>query len=225
MRMNKGQPFMDVEADFPPKDWNGKRDAPPTFSEAFLYDTVGKGDARFILGVAEEYEHVIKALGPEAVLSILQVKPALAQRLGLPALVVEHLTDARSDENLRRAQQLPSQVILDHDAAQEVWHTLHYEYRRFFDPEASMDRHQLRAYLALTEGLGPWNQEQKQKADDERPAMTERGQAANAKRQAAKEERAAKLTEARAAVEAALRGEAEPMFALGLYAATFTADE
>ncbi len=43
----------------------------PTFSEAYLYPRVGKDDARFILGVAKEYEHLISVLGTEEVERLL----------------------------------------------------------------------------------------------------------------------------------------------------------
>ena len=64
MRMfQRGNPFMDVKAesgDF------------PVFSEAFLYGKVGKSDARFILGVAEEYEKLIRILGVEKIKELLE---------------------------------------------------------------------------------------------------------------------------------------------------------
>jgi len=157
--MNKGQPFRHVEAD------TGEA---PTFSEAFLYPAVGKGDARFILGIADEYEHVIAALGPAAVIAILEVKPRLAQRLGVGRNVINSIADARSDESLRRAEESPPQVTLDADAAHAVWQGLHANYRRYYDPENSMDRDALRAYHALTDGLGSWEREQRQKERDRR---------------------------------------------------------
>lgn len=64
MRMDKGNRFIDGLADWAPEDWE-RNDAPPVFSEAFLYEAVGKGDARFVLGVADEYRHIIEALGPD----------------------------------------------------------------------------------------------------------------------------------------------------------------
>jgi hypothetical protein len=188
--MNKAQPFMDVEAD------DGSA---PTFSEKFLYETVGKGDARFILGVAEEYDHVIRALGPAAVKAILQVKPALAVRLGVGEQVTKSLEDARSDEDLWREGRIPAQVILDHDAAHAIWQVLHDEYSRFFDV-SSMDKDHLRAYRALTEGLGEWEQDAMRKADEERPAMTERHKPL----QEARIERKRRVREAKQAMRAAL---------------------
>lgn len=169
MRMDKGQPFMDVEADYP---IDGKD--VPTFSEAFLYEGVGKGDARFILGVADEYEHVIDALGPTAVKAILDVKPQLVQRLGVGETVVKELEDARSDDDLRREEQNPSQVILDEKAAHDTWRVLHDEYTRLFNPEESMGADKLRAYNTLTEALGSWEREQRQKEIDRLPEKLER---------------------------------------------------
>ncbi len=43
----------------------------PTFSEGYLYPRVGKEDARFILAVADEYERLIKALGPQQIRRLL----------------------------------------------------------------------------------------------------------------------------------------------------------
>lgn len=64
MRMfQKGNPFMDVPA-------AGRK--VPVFSEAFLYGKVGKSDARFILGVAEEYEKLIRILGVEKIKELLE---------------------------------------------------------------------------------------------------------------------------------------------------------
>ena len=60
--MAKGEPFMEVEAD----------DCDlPVFCESFLYPRVGKGDARFILAVAREYETLIKLLGTEKIKEML----------------------------------------------------------------------------------------------------------------------------------------------------------
>lgn len=171
MRMDKGKPFMDVPADFTPEGEEGEL---PTFSEAFLYPTVGKGDARFILGVAEEYEHIIKALGSKAVIAILQVRPKLVRRLGVGKDVVDTLEDARSDQDLQREKQSPAEVVLDESAAHATWTVLHNEYRRIFNPEEDMGRDQLRAYNALTDGLGHWEQEQRQKERDRLPEKLER---------------------------------------------------
>ncbi len=64
MRMfSKGKPFMNVLAE-------GSKY--PVFSETFLYPKVGKTDARFILGVANEYSRLIEKLGTEKVKEILQ---------------------------------------------------------------------------------------------------------------------------------------------------------
>lgn len=43
----------------------------PTFSEGHLYPRLGKEDARFVLGIAEEYTAIIKALGVAKVREIL----------------------------------------------------------------------------------------------------------------------------------------------------------
>lgn len=165
MRMDKGKPFTHVEAD--------SMDA-PTFSERFLYETVGKDEARFILGVADEYEHVINALGPSAVRAILDVKPQLVQRLGTGEKIVEWLEDARDWESLNRSEQFPEQVILDDNAAEAIWRILHDEYRNYYEPEKSMDSNHLRTYLMLTERLGHWEKEQKEEADKEKPGMIAR---------------------------------------------------
>lgn len=183
MRMNKGQPFMDVEAD---------SEEAPVFSEAFLYDTVGKGDARFILGVAEEYEHIIEALGPTAVRALLDIKPRLVQRLGVPELLTKELADANSEDFLRREQELPSQVVLDEKAAYSIWYTLHQEYQRFFNPEEAMNKDSLRAYHTLTDGLGQYEQELRQKEIDRLPEklakQEERREELRRKREERKEE-------------------------------------
>lgn len=168
MRMGKGKPFMDVEAEFAPDGWEHGRN-PPTFSEAFLYATVEKGDARFILGVADEYEHIIAALGPQAVCRLLETRWRLVQRLGVGEKVSELLEDAIDEHELVREQRHPVQVILDDDAAHDVWQTLHDEYCRFFDPEQSMSRDSLRAYNTLTDGLGEWEQAARQKERDRLP--------------------------------------------------------
>lgn len=44
----------------------------PVFSEAFLYDCMFKGDARFILAVADEYATLIDKLGEEKVKELLE---------------------------------------------------------------------------------------------------------------------------------------------------------
>lgn len=189
MRMDKGMPFMHVQED---------GGSAPTFSEKFLYSRVGKGDARFMLGVAEEYEHVIDALGPTAVKSILDVKPRLARRLGLPEKVVEWLGDAVSDEFQRREEQRPSQAILDARAAHAVWEGLHDDYKRFYEPEKSMGDDRLRAYHALTDALGPWEQEQRQKEIDRLPEKLVK----KAERVAARAEREQRVEDAKAALRA-----------------------
>jgi len=77
--MAKGARFMDVPAESSPEDWEGP-DTPPVFSEAFLYDAVGKDDARFILGVAEEYDHLIKLLGTDLTKRLLEARLSTAAR-------------------------------------------------------------------------------------------------------------------------------------------------
>lgn len=51
--LKKGQPFLAVKAE-------GSEH--PVFSEMFPYDRIGKEDARFVLAVAEEYDHLICVL-------------------------------------------------------------------------------------------------------------------------------------------------------------------
>lgn len=76
----KGEPFMHVESEgyVPGPDELAEMEEHfqqtlevPTFSEAYLYPRVGKDDARFILGVADEYAKVIRVLGEEKVYEIL----------------------------------------------------------------------------------------------------------------------------------------------------------
>src|SRR5688572_23738961 len=64
----KGQRFMHITAETGGR--NGNR--PPVFSEDFLYPKLGKEDARFVLGVAEEYEKVIQTLGPTEVAALIE---------------------------------------------------------------------------------------------------------------------------------------------------------
>lgn len=59
----KGEKFMDVPAE---------GESMPVFSEEFLYPRMTKDDARFILGVAEEYEKLINILGEDKVKTILK---------------------------------------------------------------------------------------------------------------------------------------------------------
>lgn len=179
MRMDKGKPFMHVGAD--------SGDV-PTFSESFLYKALGKGDGRFVLGVAEEYEHVIDALGPAAVRAILQVKPKLVQRLRTGQKVTEWLEDARTDADLRREEDLPSEVTLDAEAAHAVWQGLHDEYRRFYNPEESMDKDSLRAYHKLTDGLGRWERGEREKEQARLPEKLEKQRAKRAEIAAKREE-------------------------------------
>lgn len=165
MRMDKGKPFMHVEED---------GGSAPTFSEAFLYDAVGKDEARFVLGVAEEYEHVIAALGPAAIRAILDVRPGLVQRLGTGAKVVEWLEDARSEQGSGFDSRFPPQVILDEEAAKSVWNILHSEYRRYFNPEEAMDRDALRTYHLLTDALGEYEKRERAKEIARLPEKLER---------------------------------------------------
>ena len=71
---DKGRPFMDVPEEAPIPDPGECRAAPagvPVFSEAHLYPRLGKDDARFVLGVAEEYDRLISVLGPDTVRGLL----------------------------------------------------------------------------------------------------------------------------------------------------------
>lgn len=76
MRMfKKAEPFMDVKAEHHPAAFSSPPASNPlVFSEEFLYPSVGTGDARFILGVAEEYSRVIEVLGTKLVKEILEGK-------------------------------------------------------------------------------------------------------------------------------------------------------
>lgn len=56
--MSNGQPFIDS--------LSFSEDV-PLFSEEFLYERIGKDDARTVLSVVEDYDHLIRALGPAAV--------------------------------------------------------------------------------------------------------------------------------------------------------------
>lgn len=72
MRMfKKGEPFMDVRCEVPVDDGDFGQWHPPVFSEAHLYNCMHKDDARFVLGVAEEYDHIIKVLGSDKVRQLL----------------------------------------------------------------------------------------------------------------------------------------------------------
>lgn len=178
MRMFKGKPFMDVSAGWMPQEddgQGGKRPCYegdgdlPVFSESFLYATVGKEDARFILGVAEEYAHIIEAMGTTAICRILDVKPRLARRLELAEAVTECLADANSTDFEYRQQQFPD-ITLDNESASLVWKMLHdSEYRRLYNPEKDMDRDRLRLYHRLTDELGHWEKEARQKEIDRLP--------------------------------------------------------
>lgn len=89
MRMRKGTPFSDTKAEafIPPPEYLAEmredleRDGPyPVFSEGHLYTRLGKEDARFVLAVAEEYEHIIAVLGPAQVKELLNQKPLVWKR-------------------------------------------------------------------------------------------------------------------------------------------------
>lgn len=165
MRMDKGKTFTHIEAD------DGSA---PTFSESFLYEKVGKGDARFILGVADEYEHVIEALGTPAVRAILDVKPKLVRRLKVGDEVRESLADARDERAIARDEQFPAEITIDSECAHAIWTRLHGEYRRLFEPEKSMDADALRLYNLLTDKLGEWEKEQRQAERDRADEKLER---------------------------------------------------
>lgn len=202
MRMDKGKSFMHIEEEAPMPDLDeiqadderARKEGFKirVFSEMFLYPRVGKGDARFILGVAEEYEHIIQALGPAAIRAILDVKPRLVQRLSLPEVVTTQLLDARSDESLRREEDAPSQVILDDHQASSVWQLLHDEYQRYFDPENDMDREHLRTYHFLTDALGDWHQRQRKEEQERLPEKLEKKKARQAEIAAKRAARAAR---------------------------------
>lgn len=213
--MQKGYPFMDVKQEVAP--WPDEigdiPDSAPVFSEATLYPTLGKGDARFVLGVAGEYDHVIKALGPKAVRAILDVKPKLVERLGVGEEVAKSLEDARDENDLLREQEHPSEVRIDADAAHAAWEQLHYEYRRLFDPESSMDGDSLRAYHELTEALGEHEKKMRKEEQDRLPEKLERKRA--------QRERVAREREARQAVYEAADGKGDPEAAVKLYREVF----
>jgi hypothetical protein len=215
MRMVKGQPFIDVEAD---------GEDVPVFSESFLYNAVDKGDARFILGVAEEYNHVIQALGVKGVKAILGVKPRLVQRLGTGEKVAEWLEDARDEQELWREKQNPSEVVLDSDAAHELWELLHNEYRRAYNPEKSMDKDTLRAYNTLTEALGEWEIKERQKERDRLPEKLERQKRAK-KRVEKEREHRQKKKKADAAVKKAKQKKGSMKAAIDLVAACLKLEE
>ena len=84
MRMfGKGTPFMDVPEEAPLPNLDECQKTPhgvSVFSEAFLYPRVGKGDARFVLAVAEEYERLIDVLGEDLVATLLERKLSRMER-------------------------------------------------------------------------------------------------------------------------------------------------
>lgn len=85
MRMfAKGESFMRVEAD---------GESVPLFSESYLYDVLGKGDARFVLGVAEEYEHLIKLLGPVITRQLLTARVSKGGRERLRTAITTVIRD------------------------------------------------------------------------------------------------------------------------------------
>lgn len=143
MRMfEKGKPFMDVPTEHDED------------IKVFSYTHLKGTEASYILSVGEEYEHVIDALGSEAVKAILDVKPRLAVRLGTGPMITKFLEDARSDEDLHRAQRVPSEVLVDWEGLREVWQLLFDEYQRYYEPEKSMSKEQLRLLKRLTKFLG-----------------------------------------------------------------------
>lgn len=131
MRMNKGQPFMDVEQEVSPDPgrFDEIESGWPVFSEGVLYPLLGKGDARFVLGVANEYDHIIKALGPQAVKDILDVKPRLCQRLGLPDVVKECLEDAHDeyDGSRRYPEEVAIPKNIAYDVAEAIGRAIRYD--------------------------------------------------------------------------------------------------
>ena len=68
----KGEFFMGIGSEEYFTDADNKDSELPVFSEGFLYEKVGKDNARFILGVVEEYDAIIRFLGEEAVKAILE---------------------------------------------------------------------------------------------------------------------------------------------------------
>lgn len=168
--MAKGKPFKDVPAE------SGEA---PTFSEEFLcenwdpedgwYKGLGKDDWRFVLGVGEEYDHIIRALGPAATKAILEVKPRLVQRLGVGKEILASLEDARDEQELHREELYPSEITVDSDAAEAIWQELHREYQRYFDPDKDMDRDKLRMYNTLTDALGEHEKRQREEEQKKRP--------------------------------------------------------
>lgn len=226
MRMNKGKPFMHVKEEAPMPDLDeSQRDNErarregrkiPVFSEVFLYPRIGKGDARFVLGVAEEYEHVIEALGPSAVRAILDVTPRLVQRLGTGAKVAEWLADARSERDADFEKRFPPQVILDDSAAEGIWRILHESYSTFFAPENDMDKDAVRAYHLLTDALGEHEKSERKKEQDRLPEKLAKKANRTAELEA-KRARQTQLRNARLAVAAALRGEGDKQKALEMY--------
>lgn len=70
MRMlTKGEDFIDVKAERAEADGQQL----PVFCESFLYPRIGKADARFVLGVAQEYAYLISYLGTPAIKALLDV--------------------------------------------------------------------------------------------------------------------------------------------------------
>lgn len=177
MRSNKGYPFMHIEQEVGPSSAATIRKIPaeaPVFSEATLYPTLGKGDARFVLGVAEEYDHIIEAIGPKACRAILRVRPRLVKRLKVGDEIVESLEDCGDEQELRRDEEFPPEVTLDGDVARELWYDLHREYQNLYDPEKSMDSDKLRAYNALTAVLGHRAEHEREKERKRLPQKLEK---------------------------------------------------
>jgi hypothetical protein len=101
--------------------------------------------------------------------------------LGLATVVNDCLADAISTDLEYRERESPD-VTLDHDAAHTVWKILHFEYRRLYNPEKSMDKEQLRLYHRLTDDLGDWEQKERQKEIDKLPEKLEKQAAKLAER-------------------------------------------
>lgn len=71
-----GKPFLDIEADDVAP---GEQGLAPVFSEANLYPRMGKGDARFILSIADEYELLRNFLGQETTERLLRAARRFAE--------------------------------------------------------------------------------------------------------------------------------------------------
>ena len=79
----KAKPFIEMKAEV---------SGFPVFSESFLYERVGKCDARFILAIAGEYSAIIEMLGYKKVLELLydyQIKHGYISRWKAERILAE----------------------------------------------------------------------------------------------------------------------------------------